>query len=268
MENNYERNNPLKKYDLGFSYCAYLGINLDYYPVENLRLYLLWAQTEFQLPSELTSKYGKMLPDGYGIQTGFDLVIPTQQKGYYTGNLEVLYTAPYLYVEQSPDWSLINFRFDKMNQHTDVASWIGTPYGPDTFALITSFGYKQPEKWSANLEYLLSMKGCINADTLLEKAQSKKDPADPTLYPSYYPSVSEKLGLEDTEDAIKRSRASGLTGTIQYKNSISLSGEYYITKKLIAAAKGTYVFVFNNNHEKNNFQQGLQLKLSLTYNIF
>lgn len=259
-----------EKYDLDNHYCAYFGITLDYYPIKNLRLYGLWSQTENQSKAEINSgKYGKLLPNGYGLQIGADYIHPSVKGGFYTANIEGLWATPFLYVKQSPDWSLISYRFDLNNQSKDVASWIGTPFGPDTIAFTTSFGYQQPQKWSAKVSYLFLMKGELDADTLITvKAKPKDNSEDQTEYPAYYPAVSYYLGNESLEDAIARARDMGLTGIVQYKNTISVSGEYYFTNKIKFTGEGSYIFVFNNNHEKNNFQQGLEVKLSLSYNIF
>lgn len=260
-----------EKYDLDNHYCAYFGITLDYYPIPNLRLYGLWSQTENQSKSELASgNYGKLLPNGYGLQLGADFNYPSKHGGFYIANIEGLYTSPFLYVKQSPNWSLVKYRFDLNHQKKDVASWIGSPFGPDTFALTTSFGYKQPEKWSAKFSYLLVMKGEIDADTLLttSKPDQEKHPDDQNEYPAYYPAVNYYLGIEDLEDAIIRARDISLTGIVQYTNKFTLSGEFFITPKLKSSMDTSYIFVFNNKHKKDNFQQGFEIKLALTYNIF
>lgn len=256
------------KYDLDNQYCAYFGITVDYYPIKNLRLYGLWAQTENQGKEELKSTYGQLLPNGYALQIGADYIHPSNKGGYYLANIEGLYTSPFMYIKQSPDWSLIRYRFDLNNQKKDVASWIGTPFGPDTIALTSSFGYQQPGKWGAKLSYLLVMKGEIDADTLITvKATPKNDPDDTTEYPAYYPAVSYYLGKETAEAAIDRARNMNLTGTVQITNRITASGEYYFTDKIKLTGEGSYIFVFNNQHKKNNFQQGLELKLALSYNL-
>ena len=229
-----------EKYDLDNHYCAYFGITLDYYPIKNLRLYGLWSQTENQSKAEINSgKYGKLLPNGYGLQIGADYIHPSVKGGFYTANIEGLWATPFLYVKQSPDWSLISYRFDLNNQSKDVASWIGTPFGPDTIAFTTSFGYQQPQKWSAKVSYLFLMKGELDADTLITvKAKPKDNPEDQTEYPAYYPAVSYYLGNESLEDAIARARDMGLTGIVQYKNTISVSGEYYFTNKIKFTGEG------------------------------
>ena len=259
-----------EKYNLNRHYSSYLGFTLDYNPVKNLRLYFLYAMTEMQLPGERNSSYGSLLPNGIGLQGGIDFSHPSDSEGFYVGNIEAVYTCPYLYLKQSPDWSLVKLRFDKMNASNPVVSWIGSPFGPDTFALTLSFGYTQPQKWSAKAGYLLTMKGEIGGKTIQEKLplKSEKDNPNAEKYPAYYPTVLHELGYLTEEEARELAQVQGLSGIIQYRNDVSISGEYWFSEKLKANAEGIYTFVFNNNHKKNNFQQGFELKLSCSYNIF
>lgn len=259
-----------EEYNLNRHYSSYLGITLDYNPVKNLRLYFLYAMTEMQLPGEKNSSYGSLLPNGIGLQGGIDFSYPSAKEGFYVGNIEAVYTCPYLYLKQSPDWSLVKLRFDKMNASNPVVSWIGSPFGPDTFALTLSFGYTQPQKWSAKAGYLLTMKGEIDGQKIQEKLPLKSEENNPDAekYPAYYPTVLNDLGYKTEEQARELASVQGLSGTIQYRNDVSLSGEYWVSEKLKANAEGTYTFVFNNNHTKNDFQQGFELKLSCSYNIF
>lgn len=257
-----------EKYNLNRHYSSYLGFTLDYNPVKNLRLYFLYAMTEMQLPGEKNSSYGSLLPNGIGLQGGIDFSHPSDSEGFYVGNIEAVYTCPYLYLKQSPDWSLVKLRFDKMNASNPVVSWIGSPFGPDTFALTLSFGYTQPQKWSAKAGYLLTMKGEIDGQKIQEKLPPKSEEDNPQKYPAYYPTVLHELGYLTEEEARELAQVQGLSGIIQYRNDVSISGEYWFSEKLKANAEGIYTFVFNNNHKKNDFQQGFELKLSCSYNIF
>lgn len=255
------------KYNLASHYSSYLGVSMDYYPIKNLRIYALWANTELQTPSELTSTYGKLLPDGYSWQGGFEYSIPSKDLGFFNINSEFLYACPFLYIKQSPDWSMVKIRED-FKREKDVITWIGTPFGPDTFAFNFNVGYNKTQNWSVNLGYLLTLKGEINTDTILQTAKSKVDSDDDTEYPSYYPLVAHLLGLISAEDGIEIARQKWLSGTIQYRNDISISGEYYFSSFFKVAAQGTYSFVFNNKHAEGNFQQGVELKLSCTCQLF
>ena len=254
------------QYNLGNHYCSYMGITVDFYPIKNLRLYALWAQTELQIGGELESVYGQLLPNGYGLQVGVDYSIPANKKEFINLNIEGLYTTPYLYVKQSPDWSMVKTE-QKQGQSIDAASWLGSPFGPDTFALTCSFEYENPQKWSFGFENLFLMKGEIDINTIL-KTKTIQDENGTNSYPSYYPSCAYYLGVLSEEDAIYKARKKGLSGIIQYRNDISLLGEYHFFPNFKVSANGTYTLIFNKNHKKGDFQQGFELKLACTFNIF
>ena len=137
--------------------CSYLGLTFEVNPVKNLRVYGLYAMNEIQLPNEHHDEW-LAYPDSFGGQLGAELKIPSDFGGYWTSSLEAVYCAPFLYVKQAPDWSLYRARQDNVKWNT-VNSWIGSPFGPDTFAVDAAFGYEQSEKWSCSLGYLLCMKG-------------------------------------------------------------------------------------------------------------
>ena len=70
QENNNGNNNYLKYYDESHC-CAYLAAVLNFVPIDNLRLYLLYAQNELIVPNEPPYK-----PNSFGIQSGFEYAIP------------------------------------------------------------------------------------------------------------------------------------------------------------------------------------------------
>lgn len=254
-------------YDLGNHYCSYMGITIDFTPIKNLRLYALWAQTELQTKDELKYFSGKLLPDGFGLQIGADFLIPQKNQRFYLLNIESLYTSPFLYLKQSPEWSMVRIRNDKKHSK-DVISWLGTPFGPDSFALTCSLIYQQPQKWTIGVGNLFIMKGEIDKHTLLETSPAT-DENNGQLYPSYYPSVAYELGLYNSkEEAISIAQKKGLTGIIQYRNDFSLFGEYYLLSNLKVSLEGTYSLIFNGNHIKGNFQQGFEVKFSCIYKVF
>ena len=262
-----------EKYNLGNHYSSYLGITVDFMPIKNLRLYSLVAVTEFQLPDEITSAKGKMVPNGYGIQIGADFLLPTKNKNSFLLNYEAIYTSPYLYIKHSPAWSMINFRND-FKHSNNVISWLGSPFGPDTFAFSSSIEYEKTKKMKISFQNLFTMKGEIQGKTLLE-TNSPKTPledsdenSDKTLYPAYYPLVAYNLGLLTEDEAIAKAQTQGLTGTIQYKNDFILSGDFYITAKITVSGEAIYTLIFNSNHIKNDFQQGFEFKLSFSFNVF
>ena len=94
---------------------------------------------------------------------------------------------------------------------------------------------------------------------------SKKEIGGVT-YDSYYPSA---MYLQGADPAVTTAmRTNNLTGTVQYTNRISLSGEYYFMRNLSAQGMGAYSFIFNNKGHGGVFANGLELTLSARYTIF
>ncbi|MBQ7538243.1 MAG: hypothetical protein IJT42_04690, partial [Treponema sp.] len=86
--------------------CAYLGIKAEFTPVKYLRLYGLFAMTQYATPYEKSNWPDSLQPDGLGGQWGAESYIPFRE-GYLHFGLEASYTQPYLYIKESPNWSLV-----------------------------------------------------------------------------------------------------------------------------------------------------------------
>ena len=241
-------------------FCAYLAGLIDWQPVENLRIYGLYAQNELQLPMERT-EFGLLLPDSLGGQLGVELKVP-YKGGYWTGFTEAIYTSPYLYVKQNPESSLYKERNDNLFTDT-IYSWIGSPFGPDSFGVKAGAGYKISNKWSAELNYFFLEKGEHGFDLFTsEKNQNG--------YYVYYPRVKyEQNKTEETyQEALADARNMWITGTPMYVNQISLEGEYFVNQKLSAAGRALYSFIFNAAHEEGRFSHGVEFAVSLSYTLF
>lgn len=247
--------------------CQYMGIFIDIMPCKNLRIYGLYAQNEIQAPSEQESNNGKAMPDSLGGQLGFELTIPEKNGGYYVTTLEGIYTTPYLYVKQGADWSLFSKRYDmQSNGSIPLYSWIGTPFGPDAIGFQTKFGYEYLNKWSAEIQYLFLAHGTHSFglfDTYYEDSDGNK-------WWAYYPSVANRdgMGVISQDEAEDMARTYRLTGTIQFTNAITLKGYYAFTNHLKIEGQASYSFIFNNKNISDNFEHGIELGASLTYNLF
>ena len=249
-------------------FCAYLAGLFDWQPVENLRIYGLYAQNELQLPME-RNKEGSLYPDSLGGQLGFEVNLPFEG-GYWKGFAEAIYTSPFLYIKQNPESSLYRQRSDNLIRD-DIYSWIGSPFGPDTFGVKTGLGYEMPRKWSADLGYLFLGKG-ENGFNLFMPVD-EKDPKYP-LY-TYYPITKYKL-YENAPDADKdavydeaysEARNMWLTGTPMYVNQISLEGQYFLNYRFSASARTIYTFIFNAGHQSGAFAHGVEFAISLSYTL-
>ena len=243
-------------------YSSYMGITLDYQPIKNLRLYVIYSQNELQAGSELDSDEGKSKPDSIGVQMGFDYIIPNKNQNYFKINVESIYNTPFLYLKQTPDISLIKYE-PAHSEETQYVNYIGSPFGSDVFALNLSIDYKKPQKWTVGFNNLLTIKGEINGNKILNSKDSENNYI-------YYPSV--KYGYAENAEEVAKAVALGrrikLTGTVQYRNDTSLSFEYFFSDKLKVATEGTYSFIINNKNVQGDFKQGFELKLAVSYNLF
>lgn len=255
-------------------YCAsYLGVTFEYTPVHYLKIYGLYAMNEIQLPNEA---HGKWLsyPDSFGIQLGSELKLPSKYDGFWIATLEGVYTAPYLYIKQAPGWSLYRDRLD-MITFNNIQSWLGSPFGPDTFAISAQFEFMKTDKWNLGLNYLFKIHGENNFSIFNQytEVDSDGDGNPDTTISSYYPYTQYVLA-EDNDDsagmdaAIAKGRNMWMSGTSEFSHKISLFGSYDFTDHISLESQISYIFVFNNNNISDNFQQGLEFVLAFTYNLF
>lgn len=246
-------------------FCAYLAGLFDWQPFENLRIYGLYAQNELQLPSERT-KTGILAPDSLGGQLGFEVKIPYED-GYWKGFTEAIYTSPFLYIKQNPESSLYRERGDNLVSDT-IYSWVGSPFGPDTFGVKTGFGYELVRKWSAEAGYFFLAKG-EKGFGIFDPAKQNKD----GIY-TYYPWVAYNIARDradadkEYDRAYSEARNMWVSGTPMYVNQLSLEGQYSVNKKLSAAARTIYTFIFNAGNQKGQFAHGVEFDISLSYTLF
>ncbi|MCR5495746.1 MAG: hypothetical protein K6F15_08925 [Treponema sp.] len=245
--------------------AAYMGWQIEVNPINNFRIYFLYAQNEIQSDSEKSSANGNAIPDSLGAQLGFELTLPEAKKGgWWTGTIEGVYTSPYLYIKQGADWSLYSKRYN-MQSDSDIpiCSWIGSPFGPDAVGIQARLGYNLPKKWSAEFDYLFLAHG-TNSFGLFDNTI---EIAGQTFY-AYYPSVLYRMGLLNADQAANIARDYALTGTVSYTNQITLKGSYNINSHFSICGQGTYCFIFNNKNVAGDFEHGFEIALALEYLMF
>ena len=249
-------------------YCGYLGIIADYVPVKNVRLYFLFAMNEMQLPSELDSQYGRLLPDSFGIQAGADAFFEAPGGGKWKLNAEGVYTTPFMYIKQDPRWSLARQRYDRFISET-IDSWIGTPFGPDCIAADIKLTYEMGDKWDCGFEYLMKMKGEMDFSVLEAPQVEGQGQYAGKTFCNYYPSVRYYYTATGSLEEMERlARSHWLTGIIETTHRVSLTGSYMFGNGIKLSGKTSYVFVLNRNHISGNFQHGIEFALSASYAIF
>lgn len=246
------------------NFCAYLAFTLEYIPIKNMRIYALYAQNEILDLGGSRSPRALSVPDSLGGQLGIEYYIPMANSSLIKTGLEAVYTSPFLYVKHSPVWSMFRIK-DNMQSSQDSYSWLGSPFGPDCFALQASVDYDSNKKWSVGLDYTFSIHGENTAENLFNEKNMKDDG-----FWYYYPSVKyDKNTDQNVKDAaVKESRNMWMSGTKEYKNQIKVNGNYKIFPNLELTAQFAYTFAFNNKNIKDNFQQGVELAFALSCQLF
>ncbi|MCM1321141.1 MAG: hypothetical protein NC041_04880 [Bacteroides sp.] len=251
--------------------CAYFGVTFDYAVCKNVRIYGVYAQNEIQIPPELDGPRGKMFPDSLGGQLGIEVKLPSAKKGIWITGLEGLYATPWLYIKHDPNWSLYRERFDNLeNTKMPIASWIGTPFGPDTIAVQFRFGYEVPAKWSCEMQYRFAANGENGFNLFYNKDGSST--AETEIYKgkyTYYPVVGYDTGKYTEEQAIAIARETWApTGIAEYSHRILLKGSYFFTERISLSGQCAYTIVLNAGHEEDNVQHGAEFVLSVTAKLF
>lgn len=251
--------------------CAYMGFAVDYVPIKNLRIYGLYAQNEIRGAVE---KGDTTQPNGIGFQLGIETAVPANT-GAWKAGIEGVYTMPWLYIKPTPNSSLVTF---KHNEHAnkprndrgevkdrgDVASWIGTPFGPDSIAGSVKFGYEVPEKWSAFISYLFLAQGeNAFADILFYNRDGSRRNGGENSSDAYYPS-----DLSDKSEGVRKADMPAPSGTPQFTNRITVEGSYCFNKHFSLAGKISYAIISNCYNINGNTQQGVEAAVSGTYKIF
>ena len=251
-----------KKYYGEAHYCAYFGWSFDITPCKYLRIYGMYAQNEIQSSVELNNDEDYSVPDSFAYQLGTEVSLPVGE-GYLTSALEGIYTTPFCYLKQTQAASLARVRENSDAPYAAgrIASWIGTPFGPDALGGELSAKYEIPAKFNAGLKYLFMAHG-TNSFGLFDITRT----INGVDYESYYPSAMYLQG-EDPE-VTKAMRTYNLTETVQYTNRITLSGEYYFMRNLSAGGAASYTFVFNNKGHGGEFAHGLEFTVNAKYSIF
>lgn len=251
-----------EKYYKEAHYCAYFGWSFDITPCKYLRIYGIYAQNEIQSSVELNTDYDYSIPDSYAWQLGTELSLPVG-KGYLTTSLEGIYLTPFCYLKPTKAASLARVRENDADSYGlgKIASWIGSPFGPDALGGQLSAAYDIPSKFKAECAYLFMAHGS-NSFNLFDKTKE----IDGKKYDSFYPAAMYLQG--ESAEKTRAMRTLALTETVQYTNRISLSGEYHFMKNLSAEAMGAYTFVFNNKGRGGEFAHGLELTLGVRYSLF
>ena len=240
-------------------FCAYFGIMFELLPFQNFKIYGMYAQNEILDLGGSRDDKALSVPDSLGGQLGIQYNINLEDKGIIRTYLEGIYTSPYLYVKQSPEWSLFRSR-ENMQTSGNTNTWIGSPFGPDCFAVTLKAEYDSQEKWKAGVAYTFSVHGENSAESMFSQYDGSLG-----IY-RYYPYTKYKLSEndEDREKARDEGRNMWMTGICLYKHQIKLNGSYNFLENLCVYAQGVYTIQLYNSSISN----GIELACGVEYKLF
>ncbi len=256
------------EYDSESHTCAYLGLKFQFVPIENLKFYGMFAMTQYQTPFENSNYPDNVTPNGMGGQLG-GKYNHSLGKGRLTFALEGSYAQPYLYIKESPNWSLVRTYVENMgDKKYPFYEWIGSPSGPDTVSGELDVGYEIPQKWALNLIYLFMARGEMSENNVFTSMTSSgsydwgglntgTDYPEGWCYPERDSGRYNSVFPNKTAKQLQRLIAP--TGIPEFVNRISLRGTYCFSPKIECVVQPSVVFIFNNNHEEGNFDAGVEI---------
>lgn len=246
-------------------FCAYMAIMGEWMPFSNFRIYGMYAQNEILDLGGAINDASLSYPDSIGGQLGFEYNFLLQNASYLKVNLEAVYTSPFLYIKQSPNWSLYRARLD-VQTNSYVYSWLGSPFGPDCFAIQLYTKYDPVDKWDLSFGYLFKLHGGNSYSSLFD---TEKNYNTNLGIWTYYPFTKYMLAQTDGDRIAARneSRNMWMSGIAEHSHSIAIKANYSIFENLNIYSQVVYTFVMNLDHNSGLFAHGIELSLGCKYSI-
>ncbi|MGN0729069.1 hypothetical protein [Treponema sp.] len=252
--------------------CDYLALKLAYTPVKYLRLYGEFAMTQYQTPYETSNFEDDTTPNGISFQGGVESFIPFNE-GYFHLWLEGTYADTYMYIKESPDWSMVrNYRENLGDTKYVFYEWLGTPFGPDTVSGKLSIEYEKPAKWSLGASYLLKVCGLNSGrkvfenidwhegdEYVIDESEAGKENRKDWTFPD-----SDSQGREEAD---KRQNRSAPSGTNEYVNVVSIRGTFSPAENITFVLQPSYSFVINYANESGRNETGFEVAFAANIKI-
>ena len=254
--------------------CDYFGIKFQFTPVRNLRFYGLFSMTQFQTPFETSNFENDTTPNGLGLQGGADLFVPAAS-GRFRFSLEGSWADPYLYIKESPNWSMVRTYSENLGDYAVFYEWIGSPFGPDTISGELKMGYEVPEKWAVDLIYLYMARGEFSGTSIFNpkvwggsrRPDGGSELGDKSRSSYSWPFPDTYEGDENQSYRKHLQSLSSPSGTPEYVNRLSLRGTWKPASYLTFVAQPSYTVIFNRNHEQGNNVHGFEFAAALSVNF-
>ncbi|MCR4821439.1 MAG: hypothetical protein K5873_01030 [Treponema sp.] len=236
--------------------CAYLGIKAEFTPIKYLRLYGLFAMTQYATPYEKENWPDSLQPNGLGGQWGAESYIPFAS-GYLHFGLESSYTQPYLYIKESPNWSLVRTYSENMGDHAIFYEWIGSPNGPDTVSAQLLAAYEVPGKYAFEGNYLFMARGEMSGSSVFQNIKwgGQATQEGSTTSGWCYPTTIAQRDLTTP------------TGTPEYVNRFSVRATYWPKEYLKFILQPAFLAIFNHNHQSGERALGFEIAAAVSINL-
>lgn len=247
---------------------AYLCFNAEYIPTPNLRIYAYYSQNEIMDPGWEHHEWDYAYPDSLGGQLGVEYLLPFDSGSRLKNTLEVSYTSPFLYVKQSPDWSFLRARTEEISGEK-VYSWMGSPFGPDCFAVMYQAEFQSVKNFTVSAGYMFKIKGENGTSLFVKSTRQNEYGEDESVY-LYYPYAQYMDATTDAgrKAAVKRSRNMWMSGIKEYTNQFNITGQYMIKENMKVFFQTVFTFIFNNKNIQDNFDSGFEFGIGFEYKLF
>ncbi len=252
--------------------CDYFGVSMQFTPFKTTRFYGLFAMTQYQTPYEKSNWKEDVTPNGLGAQGGMESYIPAG-KGYFHFAFEGSWAQPYLYIKESPNWSMVRTYSENMGKKSIFYEWIGSPFGPDTVSGEVTAGYEKPGKYSLDLTYLFMARGEFSGNSVFDAMKhsdgrnlwggqrtyfdvSEVDPNNTYLSQWAYPNTS-------YNDGKKLQNLTSPSGRPEFVSRWSLRGTIQPANWLKITAQPGYVYIYNSDHVHRKVEKGFEIALAI-----
>jgi hypothetical protein len=213
---------------------SFFSARLEFQPIRYLRLYGLFAMTQFQLDIERQNWEESLTPNALAFQGGTEVSFALD-RGYWHFGIEGVYTYPYMYVLYNKAWSF--YKEYPEVERTTVRAWTGTPFGPDTIAGSLWAGYHDYTQWSCVFSFVFAARG--------EKSGTGIFDGD-----DYRPSHEDYNVTRPP------------TGTPVYTSTFSVQGNWSPYDWLSFSLRPGYRIINNYGHRSGRTEHGFEITLS------
>ncbi len=130
---------------------SFAAMEIEYAPVNNFSIYAQFGLDDWALPGEPQPPNDGATANAFGIMGGLRFRQPLA-KGYLHGNMEIVYTSPFIYHRANGngtaggyDFSFISsIRYRDQKNVSGIYRYLSFPFGSDAIASLLSVGYKKP----------------------------------------------------------------------------------------------------------------------------